>query len=62
MNLVERKRRLQTEAIANLGEGENERGLELVATDDMETDEGDVFERVKKFSELEKRFNNYRRE
>ena len=60
MNLVERKRRLQGEAMAGMGEGQQE--VELIKTDDIESDEADVFERVKKFNELEKRFSKHRQE
>lgn len=50
MNIVERKRRVQTEAMDKLGEeGED---IELIKTDDFESEEADIFERVKKFEEL----------
>lgn len=62
MNLVERKSRAQAEAMANLGEGANEVDLELVKTDDIESEEGDIFERTNKFKELEKRFARHRKE
>ena len=46
----------------NFGEGQNEIDLELVKTDDIESEEGDIFERQKKFQELEKRFAKHRQE
>lgn len=38
--------------MANLGEGKYEQDIELVKTDDMESEEMDIFERVKTFEEL----------
>lgn len=52
MNIVERKRRVQAEAIAKLGEGNDNEDIELIKTDDIESEEADIFERVKKFEEL----------
>ena len=46
----------------NLGEGGNELDLELVKTDDIESEEGDIFERANKFKELERRFARHRKE
>ena len=40
--------------MANLGAGAQEVDLELVKTDDIESEEGDIFERADKFKELEK--------
>jgi len=62
MNLVERKSRAQAEAMENLGAGAQELDLELVKTDDIESEEGDIFERAKKFKELERRFARHRKE
>lgn len=61
-NLIERKRRIQTEAMQNLGEGQYAQDIELVKTDDIESEEGDIFERVKKFEELQKRLETHRKE
>lgn len=55
VNLVERKRRIQAEAMAGIGEGQYQEDLELMKTDDFDSEEGDVFERVNKFEELSKR-------
>ena len=62
MNRVERKRRIQAEAMANLGTGNHEQDIELVKTDDMESEEMDIFERVKTFEELQRRFQKHRKE
>ena len=51
MNIIERQRRVQAEAMANLGL-DNQMDLELVRTDDIDSEEGDIYERVKKFEEL----------
>lgn len=42
---------MQAEALANLGTSK-EQEVELMKTDDMESEEGDIFERVNKFNEL----------
>jgi hypothetical protein len=54
INVVERQRRIQAEAMASLGEGQQD--LELIKTDDIESEEADIFQRVEKFNELNKRF------
>jgi len=59
MNVVERQRRVQAEAMANLGGQQDLAGLN---TDDFESEEEDIFERVKKFEELQKRFEKHRTE
>ena len=62
INRVERKRRIQAEAMANFGEGMHEKDIELIKTDDMESEEMDIFERVKTFEELQKRFKKHQKE
>lgn len=52
INRVERERLIQAEAAANLGEGDNRHDVEVLKTDDIESDEVDVFKRVEKFQEL----------
>jgi hypothetical protein len=50
MILVERKRRLQLEAMSNLGEnGQPTPNLEEIKTTDIESEEVDIFERKAKF-------------
>jgi hypothetical protein len=46
--------------MANLGEGQQD--LELIKTDDIESEEADIFQRVEKFNELNKRFEKHRKE
>ena len=48
--------------MANLGEGKYQQDIELVKTDDIESEEADIFERVNKFKELNRRFENHRKE
>ena len=53
MNIVERRKRLQYEAMQNFGE--NDAAAASLAdenTDNIESDEADIFERKKKFDEL----------
>ena len=52
INLLERRRRVAAEAMANLGEGAADKDVELVKTDDLDSEEPDIFERVKTFEEL----------
>lgn len=52
INLIERRRRVAAEAMANLGEGAQDIDVELVKTDDLNSEEPDIFERVKTFEEL----------
>lgn len=61
-NLIERKRRVQREAMEGLGEGKHAQDIELVKTDDFDSEEGDIFERVNKFEELQRRLNAHRKE
>ena len=61
MNIIERQKRVQAEAMANLGV-DNQMDIELVKTDDIDSEEGDIYERVKKFEELQKRFAKHRKE
>ena len=65
MNIVERKRRLQAEALENMGGGAGEAAsaldeLEGDDTDGYESDEADVFERKRKFEKLLQKFNKHR--
>lgn len=60
MNLHERNKLIQAEALDKLGAAEID--LELVKTDDFESEEGDVFQRFEKFQELNKRFEKHRAE
>jgi hypothetical protein len=46
MNIVERKRRIQAEAMANFGATVD---IGLIKTDDIESEEADIMERVDKF-------------
>jgi hypothetical protein len=61
MNIVERNKRVQHEAMSNLGEGENATNIEMVKTDDFDSEEADVFERVNKFEELQRRLRDHRK-
>lgn len=51
MNIIERKRRLATESINTIGAAKEEAAIDLDAedTDDIESDDPDIFERTKKF-------------
>lgn len=62
INKVARKRRIQAEAMANLGEGKRYDDIEAMKTDDMQSEEMDIFERAKTFEELQKRFKKHRNE
>lgn len=65
MNIIERKRRLQLEAEANLGLDSINAAipeLEGAKTTDIESEEGDVFERKRKFDTLIKRLDRHRKE
>lgn len=57
--ILERKKRIQAEALGNLGQYQD---LEACPTDDIESEEVDIFERVKKFEELSKRMEAHRTE
>jgi len=53
MNIVERKKRLQYEAMQNYGEtGAAIPKIEEIKTTDIESEEFDIFERKKNFEEL----------
>lgn len=57
---IERRRLIQAEALAKLGEGhEKALDVELMKTDDIESDDADVFSRVEKFKELQKRIKSH---
>jgi len=61
MNLVERKRRLAAESISNVG-GPLSRAEALIDseaedTEEIDSDEADIFERTKKFEKVLKKFN-----
>lgn len=60
MALIEKKKALQAEALANLGSAYVP--LDGLRTTDIETDEPDVFERKRKFEELVKRMEDHRKE
>lgn len=66
MNIVERKRRLQREALENLGGDATTAASALdeisdgEATDGYESEDPDVFERTKKFEKLLRKFNQHR--
>ena len=55
MNSIERRKGVAHEALSNLGEG-NEEDLAGMKTDDINSEEFDIFERVKNFEELQQRF------
>ena len=60
---MERRRRLQTEALHTLGDtGAAVSQLEEIKTTDIESEEADIFERKHKFDELLKRFEKHRKE
>ena len=64
MNLVERKRRLAAEALSNAGGSIANAASAIDAgaedTDDIDSEEADIFERTKKFERVLKKFNNHR--
>lgn len=60
---VEKRRRLQAEAMANLGEGgAAAQNIEEAKTEEIESEEVDIFERKQKFDELLKRIEKHRKE
>ena len=67
MNIVERKRRMNQEALANLGGDVSEAASALEEaedgddTDGYESEDPDVFERKKKFEKLLRKFNEHRK-
>ena len=62
MIVVEKRRRLQGEALANLGETAAVQNLEEAKTEEIESEEVDIFERKQKFDELLKRIEKHRKE
>lgn len=62
MNLIERKRRLAAEAMATVGGAQSESAIDNDAedTDDIDSDDPDIFERTKKFEKVLKRFNKHK--
>lgn len=64
MTALERKKRLQIEALSNLGENASAAipTLEEVKTEEIESEEVDIFERKNKFDELLKRIDKHRKE
>lgn len=66
MNIIERKRRLTTEALQNTGTNLTAASavdeLDDEATDGMESDEADIFERKRKFEKLLDRFERHKAE
>ena len=60
INMVERRKMIQTEAMANFGVGTEDRDIALVKTDDFDSEEADIFQRVKTFDELRKRFEKHK--
>lgn len=65
MNLIERKRRLNEEATQNLGAAQADYAipdLDGVKTTDIESEEGDIFERKRKFDQLVARIERHRRQ
>lgn len=59
MNMIERRKRIQAEAVAHFGVGANEQDISLVKTDDFDSEEADIFQRVKTFKELRQRFEKH---
>ena len=66
MNLVERKRRLAHESIKNAGGKISEAAQAIDSdaedTEDIDSDDPDIFERKKKFEKVLKKFNKHRDE
>ena len=66
MNLVERKRRLAHESIKNAGGKISEAAQAIDSdaedTEDIDSDDPDIFERKKKFERVLKKFNKHRDE
>jgi hypothetical protein len=48
--------------MSNFGEGKHAQDYEMMKTDDFESEEADIFDRVQKFKELQKRFEKHRKE
>ena len=62
MTIVERKRKLQQEALENMGTAQDATKLEEAKTTDIESEEVDIFERKQKFEELLKRMDKHNKE
>lgn len=64
MVMIDRRQRLQQEALATLGSnsGAAVPSLEEVKTEEIESEEVDIFERKHKFDELQRRMDKHRRE
>ena len=67
MNLVERRRRLAAESMAASGPGDFAQGASVIDseaedTDDIDSEDPDIYERTKKFERLLKKFNKHREE
>jgi len=62
--LVERKRRMAAEAMVTVGGAQAESALDSDAedTDEIDSDDADIFERTKKFDKVLKKFNKHREE
>jgi len=66
MNLVERRRRLAGETLSDAGGKMSQAASALDSdaedTEDIESDDPDIFERTKKFEKILKKFNKHRDE
>lgn len=66
MNLAERRRRLASDALNNAGGKLSQAASAIDSdaedTDDIESDDPDIFERTKKFERVLKKFNKHRDE
>lgn len=66
MNLVERKRRLAAESLSNAGgpviNAASTVDTDAEDTDDIDSEEADIFQRTKKFERVLKKFNKHRSE
>ena len=60
MALIAKKKAIQAETLANLGQ--EQPSLDGLRTTDIESDEPDIFERKRKFEELVKRMEDHRKE
>ena len=62
--MVERKRRMAAEAMVTVGGAQAESALDSDAedTDEIDSDDADIFERTKKFDKVLKKFNKHREE
>ena len=66
MNLVERKRRLASEALSNasgpISAAASAIDSDAEDTEDIDSDDPDIFERKRKFEKVLKKFNKHRDE